>query len=73
MSISLGGRKVEVESINFARDVVDCFIEKAYFVDNGKELNDDELDLLAADNYDYMYERWFDHRMGYDRDWDMER
>jgi hypothetical protein len=60
----LNDREVEVTEVSaYHSDVVDCFIESAYFVDNGEPLTDDELYQIAEDYPEYIYDQWFENKI----------
>lgn len=55
------GREVEIENIinatlNEYPDFADAFIESAFYIDTGEQLNDDELDRLRDENFEAISE-----------------
>ena len=61
MQVKLNGRKVEITTISFHGDVVDSFIDAAYYVDNGKELEDEELTQLTDENAELIEREWHEN------------
>lgn len=47
MKTTFKGRSVEIGDVTHRSDVVDSFVETAYYEDTGKELTDAELDELT--------------------------
>lgn len=63
MKTKFKGREVEIEAIWFASDVVDSYIQSAYFVDTEKFLNEDELDQLAEEASEVLELAHYEHQI----------
>lgn len=60
MAYRLKGREVEIGIIRHSGDVVDSFIESAYYVDSGRDLTDEELDQLTDEHAAEIHDDWFE-------------
>lgn len=54
-------RQIEVTQINHAKDPVDSYIQSAFWIDTGEELNDDELDALQTQRPDIAHDAWYEN------------
>jgi hypothetical protein len=64
MKLTFNSRPVEVDSISFDSDVVDCYIERAFYLDTEIELTDEECQQLTDENPEFMYEEWNEYQIG---------
>lgn len=63
MQVKFNGRKVEITDIAFRGDMVDTFIDSAYYIDTEEELDDDELAQLTNENLEFLEQEWVEHQM----------
>lgn len=53
--LEFNSRPVQVEEIQFERDIEDTYIIEAYYLDTEMELSIDELEQLTNENQDWLY------------------
>ncbi len=61
--ILLKGAPVEIDDYQYGDDYVDTYISAAHYVWNGKDLNDDELEILQDLYPELIYEAWQEHQI----------
>ena len=64
MKLTLNSRPVQVEQIQFERDIEDTYISEAYYLDTETELDTDELELLSNENQEWLWREHAEHWQG---------
>lgn len=67
--VMFNNQYVEIEEIDSnSGHSDDAYIAKAYYIESGIELNEDELDQLAHQYPEVVYDMWFNNKLG-EADW----
>lgn len=68
MQLTLNSRDVEVTEIDYSQSLEDTFIVEAYWLDTHEELTDAELEQLANENEEWLYDKHADYWIGVSED-----
>lgn len=58
----LNGRQVEITA-SHSKYEEDSYVESAYYIDTGEDLTDEECNILTSENYDKLYQDWYERQI----------